>query len=61
MRPRFSATRGCKLALAAREGDVVWSIAEDKGVTLRTAAYIHALGRLGGAIEAHGTQQFFAS
>jgi len=43
------------------EGDAVWSIAEDKGVTLRTAAYIHALGRLAAAIEAHGTQQFFAS
>lgn len=43
------------------EGDAVWSIAEDKGVTLRTAAYIHALGRLASAIEAHGTQQFFAS
>ena len=43
------------------EGDVVWGIAQDKGVTLRTAAYIHALGRLAGAIEAHGTQQFFTS
>ncbi len=43
------------------EGDAVWSIAEDKGVTLRTAAYIHALGRLAAAIEAHGTQQFFSS
>ena len=43
------------------EGDVVWNIAQDKGVTLRTAAYIHALGRLAGAIEAHGTQQFFTS
>ena len=39
----------------------MWSIAEDKQVTLRTAAYIHALGRLAGAIEAHGTQQFFTS
>ena len=48
-------------AIIEREGDVVWSIAEDKGVTLRTAAYIHALGRLAAAIEAHGTQQFFTS
>lgn len=44
-----------------REGDVVWNIAQDKGVTLRTAAYIHALNRLATAIEAHGTQQFFTS
>ncbi|MFK0300052.1 Glu/Leu/Phe/Val dehydrogenase [Brevundimonas sp. NPDC090276] len=47
--------------IVEREGDVVWGIAQDKGVTLRTAAYIHALGRLAGAIEAHGTQQFFTS
>lgn len=43
---------------------MVWSIAQDKGVTLRTAVYIHALARLArlaGAIEAHGTQQFFTS
>lgn len=44
-----------------REGDVVWGIAEDKAVSLRTAAYIHALGRLATAIEAHGTQSDFSS
>ena len=44
-----------------READAVWAIAEDKSVTLRTAAYIHALGRLAASIEAHGTQQFFTS
>ncbi|MNI03696.1 NAD-specific glutamate dehydrogenase [compost metagenome] len=44
-----------------REGEAVWAIAQDKGVTLRTAAYIHALGRLAAAIEAHGTQQFFTT
>jgi glutamate dehydrogenase (NADP+) len=43
------------------EADVIWKIAEEKQVRLRTAAYIHALGRLAGAIEAHGTQQFFTS
>lgn len=43
------------------EADVIWNIAQDKKVRLRTAAYIHALGRLAGAIEAHGTQQFFTS
>ena len=32
-----------------------------EGITLRSAAYVHALSRLAGAIEAHGTQQFFAS
>jgi glutamate dehydrogenase (NADP+) len=44
-----------------REGDVVWKITEDKQVSLRTAAYIHALSRLATAIEAHGTQSDFNS
>ena len=48
-------------SIIENEGDVVWKIAEDKKVTLRTAAYIHALNRLATAIEAHGTQQFFTS
>lgn len=48
-------------AIIETEADVIWNIAEDKKVRLRTAAYIHALGRLAGAIEAHGTQQFFTS
>ncbi|KFL27764.1 Glu/Leu/Phe/Val family dehydrogenase [Paradevosia shaoguanensis] len=44
-----------------REGRAVWTIARDRKVTARTAAYIHALSRLSTAIEAHGTQSFFAS
>lgn len=44
-----------------REGEAVWKIAEAKSVSLRTAAYIHALGRLATAIEAHGTQNYFSS
>jgi glutamate dehydrogenase (NADP+) len=44
-----------------REGDAVWELARDRGITLRSAAYVHALARLAGAIEAHGTQQFFTS
>ncbi|GEO13687.1 Glu/Leu/Phe/Val family dehydrogenase [Microvirga aerophila] len=44
-----------------REGDAIWVLARDKGITLRSAAYVHALSRLACAIEAHGTQQFFAS
>jgi glutamate dehydrogenase (NADP+) len=43
-----------------REGRAVWDIAKDRGVSVRSAAYIHALGRLATAIEAHGTQPFFA-
>jgi glutamate dehydrogenase (NADP+) len=44
-----------------REGHAVWTIAKDRKVTARTAAYIHALSRLSTAIEAHGTQSFFTS
>lgn len=44
-----------------REGRAVWDVAREKGVSVRTAAYVHALGRLAEAIEAHGTQSFFTS
>ena len=43
-----------------REGRAVWGIACDRGVSVRSAAYIHALGRLATAIEAHGTQSYFS-
>lgn len=43
------------------EGRAIWDRARAHGITLRSAAYVHALGRLAEAIEAHGTQQFFAS
>jgi len=44
-----------------REGRAIWSLAKEKQVPLRTAAYVHALSRLAEAIEAHGTQNFFMS
>jgi len=43
-----------------REGRAIWSITKERNVSVRSAAYIHALGRLATAIEAHGTQPFFA-
>jgi len=43
------------------EGLAIWQIARDRDISLRSAAYVHALGRLAEAIEAHGTQQFFTS
>jgi glutamate dehydrogenase (NADP+) len=48
-------------SMMEREGDAIWALARDKRITLRSAAYVHALSRLAGAIEAHGTQQFFTS
>ncbi len=44
-----------------REGRAIWDLACDKKVSVRTAAYVHALGRLAAAIEAHGTQQYFTN
>lgn len=43
------------------EGRAIWELAESRQISLRRAAYVHALGRLAEAIEAHGTQQFFTS
>ena len=44
-----------------REGRAIWNISKNKDISVRTAAYVHALGRLAEAIEAHGTQSFFTS
>ncbi|MBD8064815.1 Glu/Leu/Phe/Val dehydrogenase [Devosia sp. PTR5] len=48
------------LKIVEREGKAIWDIAKERNVSVRSAAYIHALGRLSTAIEAHGTQPFFA-
>jgi len=48
-------------AIMEREGRAIWTLANDRGITVRTAAYVHALSRLADAIEAHGTQSFFTS
>jgi glutamate dehydrogenase (NADP+) len=39
----------------------IWSIAEDLSIPVRTAAYVHALRRLGEAIDAKGTRNYYAS
>lgn len=44
-----------------REGRAIWNHAKEHKVTVRTAAYVHALERLAQAIEAHGTQNDFAA
>jgi glutamate dehydrogenase (NADP+) len=48
-------------AAMEQEGGAIWALAEERGISLRRAAYVHALARLAGAIEAHGTQQFFTT
>jgi len=48
-------------AIMEREGRQIWNVAKTKDITMRAAAYVHALGRLAEAIEPHGTQSFFDS
>ncbi len=43
-----------------REGRAIWNHAKQHKVTVRSAAYVHALERLAQAIEAHGTQNYFS-
>jgi glutamate dehydrogenase (NADP+) len=44
-----------------REGRAIWNLSREKRITVRTAAYVHALSRIAEAIEAHGTQNYFAN
>lgn len=48
-------------AIMEREGRAIWQVSRNKEISVRTAAYVHALGRLAEAIEAHGTQSYFDS
>ncbi len=48
-------------AIMVPETRLVCDIARDKGISMRTAAYVHALDRIAGAIQSHGTKAFFSS
>jgi glutamate dehydrogenase (NADP+) len=41
------------------ETEKTWSISQEKGVSMRTAAYIHSINRLGEAIDARGTRDYY--
>ncbi|NJL01084.1 MAG: Glu/Leu/Phe/Val dehydrogenase [Spirulinaceae cyanobacterium SM2_1_0] len=43
------------------EAEQTWAIASQRQVSLRTAAYIHALNRLGEALDAKGTRDYYAN
>ncbi len=47
--------------IMAREFNHIHDLAAAKQIDMRTAAYAHALGRLGGAIQAQGTQRYFSN
>lgn len=44
-----------------REFNAVYELAAEKKIPMRTAAYVHALNRLGAAIAVQGTERYFAN
>tara|TARA_R110002126_G_scaffold153691_3_gene300841 strand:+ start:437 stop:919 length:483 start_codon:yes stop_codon:yes gene_type:complete len=42
-----------------KEAETIFSLARDKAVSLRTAAYIHGVARIAGAIKEKGTREYF--
>jgi glutamate dehydrogenase (NADP+) len=43
------------------ETEHIWATAQELGISMRTAAYVHALTRLGEAISAKGTRDYYTS
>jgi glutamate dehydrogenase (NADP+) len=39
----------------------VWDMKLEKGIDMRTAAYVHALDRIAAAVTAHGGKAYFCS
>ena len=47
-------------AIMEPETRKIREVARDKAISMRTAAYVHALERIGDAVEARGTKAFFS-
>ncbi len=47
--------------IMSREFNAIFNLMTQMKTDMRTAAYTHALGRIGQAIEAHGTHRFFSN
>lgn len=43
------------------EATRIWRLKQDKGIDMRTAAYVHGLDRIAQAVAAHGTKAYFLS
>lgn len=41
------------------EAEKIWQISQELGIPMRTAAYVHALNRLGDALNAKGTREYY--
>jgi glutamate dehydrogenase (NADP+) len=44
-----------------KETERIWEIAQQKSISMRTAAYVHAVDRLAEAIDAKGTRDYYIS
>ncbi len=45
--------------MIVEETERIWAIAQEQGIAPRTAAYVHALNRIGDAVQAKGTKDYF--
>ena len=45
--------------MMVEETERIWAIAQQQGISPRTAAYVHALNRIGDAVQAKGTKDYF--
>ncbi len=45
--------------MMVEETERIWAIAQERGIAPRTAAYVHALNRIGDAVQAKGTKDYF--
>jgi len=41
------------------EAERIWTVAQEHSISLRTATYVHALTRLGDAVDARGTKHYY--
>ena len=41
------------------ETEQIWSVSQELAISMRTAAYVHALNRLGEALNAKGTRDYY--
>ena len=46
--------------MMVEETERIWAIAQEQVIAPRTAAYVHALNRIGDAVQAKGTKDYFA-
>jgi glutamate dehydrogenase (NADP+) len=53
--------RGRLQTMMAREFHTIYELSSEQNISMRTAAYVHALNRMGEAIVAQGTMRYFTN